>query len=73
MVGGVGTFTLQSGPDFSDFHLFDLKISTYCEGFFDTDVGVQCEVCCQLLGLLLDCYCNSMDNSVVCWDTFHNS
>jgi hypothetical protein len=49
MVGGVGTFILPSGPAFSDFHLFDLKSITYCEGFFDTDVGVY-RVCFGTLG-----------------------
>jgi len=38
------------------FICLDLKSSTYVEGFFDEDAGVQCEVCCQLLGLLLDFY-----------------
>ena len=55
------------------FICLDLKSSTYLEGFFDTDVGGQCEVCCQLLGLLLVFYCNSMDNFIVWWDICLNS
>jgi hypothetical protein len=47
------------------FICLDLKSSTNLEGFFDTDVGVQREVCCQLLGLLLDLYHSSMDNFIV--------
>jgi hypothetical protein len=55
------------------FICLDLKSSNYLEGFFDTGVGVQCEVCCQLLGLLLDFYRSSMDNFIVWWDTCLNS
>jgi hypothetical protein len=47
------------------FICLDIKSSTYLESFFDTDVGVQCELCCQLLELLLDFYRSSVVNFIV--------